>query len=355
LIEAPCLKVSKAFGERAIRLAAKLNLLDRRLKVQSDGGYVYVPLLDEPSIHEKAELSNELKGLEIVKRLFPKRTKVVKAVDLAAELLPPRLLASFPRSIDFLGHIAIVEIPPELEEYKEVVGEVVLRAHKNVRTVLAKAGAVRGIYRLRNFEVIAGSDETETVHREFGCLYYLDPMRVYFSPRLSYEHYRVASQVREGETVIDMFAGVGPFSILTAKMLNLVRVYAIDINPDAVSYLKRNIVANRVEDKVVPILGDAGKVVAERLRGLADRVIMNLPERASEYIGAACEALKPRGGVIHYYEFASGDNPAKSVETRLKKIVAEQTNRRVSKVLASKIVREVAPYVWQIAVDLEVE
>ena len=355
LIEAPCLKVRKLFGGKAIRLAAKLNLLNRRLKVQSDNNYVYVPLLEEPSLHEKAELSKEIEGLEVVRRAFPERERVVKAVDLAAEILPPHLLASFPCSIDFIGHIAIVEIPPELEEYKEVVGEAILKAHKRVRTVLAKAGAVEGTYRLRKFEVIAGSGETETVHREFGCIYHLDPTRVYFSPRLSHEHHRVASQVREGETVIDMFAGVGPFSILTAKSLKSVKVYAIDVNPDAVKYLERNIAANRVEGKVVPILGDARKVVAEKLKGVADRVIMNLPERAFEYVAAACEALKPSGGIIHYYEFAGGDNPIKKVEAKIKKIVEERAGRKVSKVLAGRLVREAAPYTWQVALDLKVE
>ena len=105
----------------------------------------------------------------------------------------------------------------ELEEYKKVIGEEILMIHKRVRTVLVKSGPVTGLYRTRGFEVIAGLKKTDTKYKEHGCVYYLDLAKVYFSPRLSHEHNRVASQVKEDETIIDMFAGVGPFSILIAK------------------------------------------------------------------------------------------------------------------------------------------
>ena len=93
---------------------------------------------------------------------------------------------------------------------------------------------------MRDYELIGGSGNTETVHREYGCVYNLDISKVYFSPRLSYEHYRVASQVQEEEIVIDMFAGVGPFSILIAKNHEHVKVYAIDLNPEAVKVAPRS-------------------------------------------------------------------------------------------------------------------
>jgi tRNA (guanine37-N1)-methyltransferase len=111
------------------------------------------------------------------------------------------------------------------------------------------------------------------VQKEHGCEYHLDLSEVYFSPRLSYEHSRVASQVEEKETVVDMFAGVGPFSILIAKTHEDVKVYAVDVNPDATRYLERNIIVNGVMGKVVPVLGDAKEIVHERLRGAADRVM----------------------------------------------------------------------------------
>jgi len=234
-----------------------------------------------------------------------------------------------------------------------MIGEAILKTHKRVHTVLAKSSAVGGLYRLRKFEVIAGEDKRETIHSEHGCTYHVDLSKAYFSPRLSYEHDRVASQVRENETVVDMFSGVGPFSILIAKRHRNVRVYAIDVNPDAVHYLKTNITVNRVKKRIVPILGDARQIVEQMLKGVADRVIMNLPEKALEYIDVACETIKAEGGIMHYYAFTSAPEPLETAKNRLIEAV-KQTGRGVEKVLLARTVRLIAPYTWQVVVDAEI-
>ena len=268
--------------------------------------------------------------------------------------LPPHLLATVPRAIDFVGEIAVVEIPPELERHKGMIGEAIISVHKQVHTVLAKSGAVEGIYRLREFEVITGGGETETIHKEYGCSYHVDLAKAYFSPRLSHEHDRVASIVKEGETIVDMFAGVGPFSILIAKRHENIHVYAIDVNPDAIALLKRNLKENRVEQKVTPILGDAVQIIGERLSGIADRVIMNLPERAIEYVDSACETLKREGGIVHYYDFTNTPNPLETARVRLTE-AAGRTSRNIKKILFARKVRAIAPYAWQVVVDAEIK
>jgi tRNA (guanine37-N1)-methyltransferase len=353
--EAPCLRVPKALGEKAIQLVGRLNLFNRELRVKQVKDYLYIPLLSEPLPTDIKELKGSLQEFEISTHRFPERKKrPLKLVDMLEDKLPPHLLASLPHAIDFVGDIAIIEIPPELESHKKTVGEAVMKTHRQVRTVLAKSGAVEGVYRLREFEVIAGVGKTETVHREHGCVYHVDLAKAYFSPRLSHEHDRVASMVREGETVVDMFAGVGPFSILIAKKRENVRVYAIDVNPDAVDYLRRNVAVNRVEKKVVPVLGDARQLVRESFMGIADRVIMNLPERAIEYVDMACEAIKPEGGIMHYYEFTSATNPMETAKVRLIEAM-KRTNREVKELSLARIVRATAPFTWQVAVDAEIQ
>ena len=323
------------------------------MKVQSDDAYVYIPLLCEPSPQDLEAISRELGDFQVLSWEFPVRERAKNLIDVLDGRLPPHLLASLPSSLDLIGEVAVVEVPPELEAYKHLIGEAVMRLHRRVKTVLAKAGAVEGVYRVRDFEVIAGSGETETVHREYGCVYHLDPTKVYFSPRLSHEHHRVASLVREGETVIDMFAGVGPFAIQIAKTHRHVKVYAIDINPHAVHYLRINVAKNKVESRVEVLEGDARDVIRERLVGVADRVIMNLPERAVEYVDAACLALRDVGGVVHYYQFASEPNELKSAEEALIRAV-EEAGREVVRILSSRRVREVAPFRWQVVMDAEI-
>jgi len=353
--EANCLKVPKNLGEQAIRLVRELEIFNRELKIQQVDNYLCIPLANEPPPVILKKVENNLPEFEISVHNFPERKKRhVTPLDFLADKLPFHLLGSVPRAIDFVGEIAIVEVPPQLVNHKKAIGEALLKAHKQTSTVLSKSSAVEGVYRTRDFEVIAGAEKTATVYREYGCVYHVDVAKAYFSPRLSTEHNRVASQVKDGETVVDLFAGVGPFAIPIAKKHENVRVYAVDVNPDAVALLKRNVAVNRAEKQVVPVLGDARQVVREQLSGKADRVIMNLPETALEFVDVACEALKPEGGIMHYYGFVKASNPLETAKVRLTEAVS-QSNRQVNNFLLAKTVREVAPYTWQVVVDAQIQ
>jgi tRNA (guanine37-N1)-methyltransferase len=355
LPEAASLRVPKKSAEKALTLLRKLALLNTELRLQSENGYIHVPLLREPLTSELEELQNHLLGVKLSKGEFLEGQKpAVSLVDLLSDKLPSHVLASLPQAVDFVGDIAVVEIPPELEPHKLDIGAAILKAHQRVRTVLSKGSPVSGVYRLRTYEIIAGEAKTQTVHREHGCIYHVDLAKAYFSSRLSYEHLRVASPVRENETIVDLFAGIGPFSILTAKRHTNVRVYAVDINPDAYELLRKNILANRVMGKVTPILGDARQVVNERLTGVADRVIMNLPEKAVEYVDVACKALKPEGGVIHYYQFVDTPEPLDTAGNRFAEAM-RHSNRQLLRISETRIVRGIAPFKYQVVVDAEIK
>jgi tRNA (guanine37-N1)-methyltransferase len=355
LPSAPCLKIPRTMGEKTIILAKQLGIFSKELKIEQRDNYLYIPLSREPTTTELKTIEESVTKTEVCIYDFP--TKIPRPrtfVDLLAEELPPHLVASLPHAADFIGDIAVIEIPSELEGYKQKIGKTIMATNKHVRTVLAKASAVKGTFRTRDFEVIAGEPKTSTVHREYGCMLHVDLSKAYFSPRLSREHARVARLVEEGETVIDMFAGVGSFAIQIAKWHEKVRVYAVDVNPDAIKLLNKNIAANRVADKVTSILGDARQVVHDRLTGTVDRVVMNLPERAVEYVDVACEALKPVGGIMHYYAFLNASDPLSAVEVRLVEAV-EKAHRNVAEVLVSRAVRETAPYTWQVVVDAQIK
>jgi tRNA (guanine37-N1)-methyltransferase len=352
--EPVCLKVPKIHGEKAVILTNKLKIVNRELKIQKDKGFIYIPLIRQPQENELETLKEQVPDYEVSTYIFPERKKQVTTfVELLGNKLPPHLLASLPHAMDFVGDIVIIEIPPELNAHKNIIGEAVLKSHRSVRTVLAKAGAVSGTYRLREFSVIAGEPKTETVHKEYGCQYYVDLGKAYFSPRLSHEHNRVALLVEEGETVVDLFAGVGPFSILIAKTHENVKVYAMDVNPQAVEFLKKNVRLNRVEGKVHSIFGDAKQIVNQRLSGVADRVIMNLPEKAIEFADAACEAIKPSGGIVHFYSFVDSSNTLENVKLSFVGAV-EKSGRNVEKILFSRFVRATAPYEWQAVLDAKI-
>jgi tRNA (guanine37-N1)-methyltransferase len=352
--ESPCIQVPKINGEEILVLANKLKITNSELEIQKNAQFIYVPLTRQPSTKEMAMLKAQVPDFQLEVHIFPERKR--QETTLAGVLekqLPPHLLASLPRALDIIGDIAILEIPPELNAHASSIGEGILKTHKNIRTVLAKVGAVSGTYRLRELAVIAGEHRTATVHKEHGCKYYVDMAKAYFSPRLSHEHNRIASLVQKGETVVDLFAGVGPFSVLIAKKNEDAKVYAVDINPEAIELLKRNIRLNRVENRVFPILGDAQQVIEDRLLGVADRVIMNLPEKAIEFVDAACRVAKPAGASIHFYGFIRLRDSLENVEFRFSEAV-EKAGRKVDKFLFAKTIRETAPYEWQIVLDAKI-
>jgi len=349
-----CVKVAKIYGEKIIVLANKMGILSKELEIQRNGKFLYIPLVRQPSDNELKIFKDHAPTCKFSTYNFPKREKnITTLTKLLEDKLPPHLLAYIPKAMDFVGDIAIIEIPPELDLYKNMIGEAILKMHKNVRTVLAKASAVNGTYRLRKFRFIVGETKTETLHREHGCKYYVDLDKVYFSPRLSYEHKRVASLVKEDEIIVDMFAGVGPFAILIAKSHVNVKVYAIDANPEAVKLLEKNIRLNRVDNKVYPFLGDAKQVVKDRLKCIADRVIMNLPEQSIEFVDAACSTLKSSGGIIHFYSFIEATDSLQNAKIRLAETV-KKYGRNVEKIAFSRIVRATAPYKWQVVLDVEI-
>ncbi len=348
-----CLKVSKQLGENAIELAGKLGIINSTLEIWRDENYLCIPLIREPSekdLNTIRHLPNFQFTTEILDEKKPCAKTLVQFLD---NILPPFLLSALPQALDVVGDIAIIEIPLELQNYENEIGKAVLKTHKNVKTVLAKVGAVRGPYRIREFKFIAGENKTQTIHKEFGCNLHVDLAKAYFSPRLSYEHQRVASLVEGEETVVDLFAGVGPFSILIAKRNPKARIYAIDINQDAIELLKINIRVNRVENRVFPLLGDAKQLISNRLWSLADRVIMNLPETAIEFVGSACQAIKPSGGIIHFYSFVRSPDSIESLKQRFS-ITVEKNSRKIQAFLVDRRIRETAPYESQVVLDVKI-
>ncbi len=225
-----------------------------------------------------------------------------------------------------------------------------MKVHKNVKTVYSKAGPITDNLRLRPLHHVMGAERTETIHKELGCRFKIDISKAFFSPRLSAEHERVAKQVSPGECVVDMFAGVGPFSILISKRLKDVQVHAIDANPEAASLIRENAKMNKVQDRIKVWSGDARVVVKDHLSGIATRVIMNHPSQAREFLEPAYKALRRDGGIVHYYTFAEGSDSESDAKKELAAAL-DNSAWKVEKTVETRKVRGVAPMRWQIAID----
>ena len=113
MAKTPSLKVEKTQGGKAILAAKAAGIIDTNLKVEHEEHYLYIPLKRKPQKKEIEELKAKLPRFEIVERVFAERVEFQpELVDLLSEKLPPHLMASLPQAIDFVGDIAVVEIPP---------------------------------------------------------------------------------------------------------------------------------------------------------------------------------------------------------------------------------------------------
>lgn len=331
-----CIKVPKKKGETLRRMLLDLDILDNSLKIGSDESFLYLPLSREPALDELECLPEESELIDFDFEL--QRKKPV-----------PEDLLGFSPVYEVIGDIALLEDADLDKQKASRIADALLRTQSNIKTVLKPLTPVIGEFRVREFEVIAGEPRTETIHREYGCRYKVDLAKTYFTPRLSTERSRILSRIKEGDTVVDMFTGVGPYSILLAKSRKLSKVIAIDKNPDAVHYLKENIALNSVNN-IEAIEGDA-REEAKKFAGTADHVIMNLPHNAYEFLDSAVLLTKP-GGIIHYYGITPEDDLFESSIKLIRK-AAERAGRHVE-VLEKRIVRSYAPYQYNICIEVRI-
>ena len=295
-----CIRVPKAEGNPVRVRLKNEGLLNCDFRIASDGDHLLIPLLTdsfedyeyvdwdlEPIIHEETDY-----------RMF----------------LPENIRDILPNSYDCIGDVIVVKIIDELMDYRHQIGEALLKVNKNFRLVLMDGG-VKGELRIRDLEPIAGEGDSETRHKESGVIMITDPAKVYFNPRLATERMRIASLVKDGETIIDMFAGVAPFPLVISKHAKPKLIYSIDLNYDAVEYMIRNIHLNKVKN-IVPIEGDASVEIQNI--PMADRVIMNLPQIAYRFLGDALSRTK-QGGTVHMHRIMERD----SVESDMSQLIEE--------------------------------
>jgi len=275
-------------------------------------------------------------------------TKMLKRVleDVLSKEENEQLISAF----DQIGDIIIVRIPDSLISKKQVIGKTLLEQVSTASSVFYQSSPVEGDFRTRQLEVIAGEDKTQTEYKENGCRFIVDVEKAFFSPRLSTERERIAGLVNEGEIVINMFGGVGMFSLLAAKDTSCI-VYNIDINPVAAKLCKENTQINKLKGEVISLNGDATQIIKEQLSGKADRVLMLLPERSDEFLDSALAGIKNKG-IIHYYSHIHADR--KQDAPKLSEEHFLNVNKTNAEIITSRNVRPVGPRFYQTVVDVKI-
>jgi tRNA (guanine37-N1)-methyltransferase len=339
----PCVCVPRERGEETRAFLAERDLLDDSYAITVDDGTIYVPISDPAAVPG---------DYDVVDRDVPARERQTTPADLLG----------FDPTYERLGDIYVVD--EDDSDRARAAADAIVASDLPGDTVVDRASKVKGDLRVRDWDVLAG-DDTETVHREYGCEFLVDIAEVYFSPRLATDRHLVAEQVESGEHVFDMFAGVGPFVIPAAK--RDAEAVGVDLNPVAVDYLRENARRNGVADRVTAIEGDVRAVVGGSTddaasdgvagspgvrdggyEGWADRVVMNLPHSADEFLDTAVR-LAADECVVHYYDIQHEDDPFGPGE-RAVRGAAEERGYDVA-VENTRVVRSYAPHELNVRLD----
>ncbi len=273
------------------------------------------------------------------------------------EVLQERLdrieLEKLSSSFDIIGTIAIIKIPDSLTSKRKLIADALIEEIRPVKSVFCQVSAIEGDYRLRKLELISGENSPITVYKEHGCTFKVDVINTYFSPRLSTERLRIAKLTEPNEVIVNMFGGVGTFSIIISRYNNSAKVYSIDSNPIAIDMCRQNIEINKLTGNVFPVFGDAEQEIHKGLKGIAKRVLMPLPEKAKDFVDAAVSSLENGSGTIHYFCHVGADNKKNAIQNGIMD-TSESFSKFDHTIRNVRVVREVGPRFYQIVSDVMV-
>ena len=330
-----CVKVPlKELNNTRIKLMEE-NLMSMEYRIKAEKDYGYIPINGDADDYEIVDVE-----LEAMKKVPHNFSEILK------DELTDEEIENLRTSFDTIGDIVILEIPDDLADKKQIIGDAALKFTKR-KAIYMKKSAVKGTTRVRDLEFLSGENDSVTIHKEHGARLKLDVREVYFSPRLATERKRVMESVKDGEKILDMFCGIGPYPIVIARNRDA-DITAVDINESAIRYLKENIKMNKLKGTITPYCGDA-REVSESFKMKFDRIIMNLPGLAYTFLDVSVDLIED-GGIINYYEFSD------SYESGIKRIenACAEAGKK-AEIINCRKVKSTSPGEWHVAIDAKIK
>ena len=330
-----CVKVPlRQINDTRIKLMSN-GLMNMEYRIKTTEEFGYIPITEDIDGYTIEDI--ELEPMKKVPHNF---------AEILKDELTPEEIENLKTSFDTIGDIVILEIPDELHDKKQLIGDAAYKFTKR-KAIYMKKSAIKGTIRVRDLEFLSGIDDSVTVHKEHGLRLKLDVREVYFSPRLATERKRVMESVKDGEKILDMFCGIGPFPIVIARNKD-VDITAVDINEAAIKYLDENIKLNKLKGNIESYCGDV-REVSKGFKSKFNRIIMNLPGLAYSFLDVAIDLIED-DGIINYYEFSD------SYEQGIKRLneAANSAGKKVE-ILNTRKVKSISPDEWHVAIDAKIK
>lgn len=274
--------------------------------------------------------------------------------EALARKLTKNELGLLHRSFDVIGDIAIIDIPKELKRKEKVIANALL-GFNNLKTVLKKAGKVKGRLRTRKLVWIAGEKRRETIHKESGCRFKLNVDTCYYSPRLSTDRLDIAKQVKKGESVLVMFSGVGPAPIVIAKNSKAKEILGIEINRIASKYALENIKLNKLSNTTL-IQGDVKRIIPKLVKKKLkfDRIVMTRPQLKETFLVDALKVAK-KGTIFNMHDFVDEKDMPRISLSRVEDALKKSKGRlKKYRLIRWKKAGNIAPRKFRIRLDFVV-
>ena len=360
------LQIDRINGDAIIKKLQTVNAIDPNFKIHSKDESIFIPLKQEME-----NLPDLLNGYEFKIFIAHKNDENLKdrnytysksLKETLKKIIPFEYHNLLPRAFDVIGNIAIIELnrneQTPLRPYINKIGQVLLDTHPNIKSVYEKASDIEGIYRTRKFDLIAGINNAETIHKENLCKFHVDIEQTFFSPRLAYERQRIANLETEfnlNGTIWDVFCGVGPFIIQISKQYPKSQSIGTDINCRAIELAKKNIELNKIDSKIEFYCKDVKEISTfptfTNNQHKISRFIMNLPEKSIQFLKFLPPFIQKGGSLLHIYQFNNKVNPIQEA----KEIFEKELNNSKIKLREyrfSKIVKPFSPNIVKTVLDV---
>lgn len=266
---------------------------------------------------------------------------------------PSELIELLPSGYFEMDRKVVIKLKHPLEEYKLEIANQIAEILPRTKGIWLRKGQIIGDFREpKGLIHLWGDSNPEVRVKENGIYYYFDFTKIMFAKGNVHERGLLPKKIKENEIIVDMFAGIGYFSLGIAKTKKPKKIYAIEWNPLAFQYLEKNIIKNNVEEIIIPLHGDSKEIVMQLAKNgiTADRIIMGLIPAPVDAIIPALSLIS-KNGTVFVYEGVEPENSTFLFDEFNQ--IAEK-NKCKCKLIERRLVKAFKPHEYHVVLEIEV-